>query len=239
MQPLENKKNRIIYHKRALKRMSVLENRMVKSLRGYFKRQKNRILENLESNQKGLADQVFLTEQEKDRAVKIFFPMLKEFSLREGQDVMDRLDYDYDYTLTSEIRSFLKKKTDIFCQQMNETTFKKLQKEFQESLAEGEGRRQLVKRVEDTYDNISKHRAETIARTEVHGVATNANFKGYKQAGIKSKIWVAVLDMKTRESHQMMDGEKKPMDMPFSNGLMYPGDPSGPPAEVINCRCVM
>jgi len=35
-----------------------------------------------------------------------------------------------------------------------------------------------------------------------------------------------------------MDGETRPFNEPYSNGLMYPGDPGGSAEEVINCRCV-
>lgn len=51
--------------------------------------------------------------------------------------------------------------------------------------------------------------------------------------------WVATLDDKTRESHQKVDGEWQELDKPFSNGLMYPGDPRGSAAEVVNCRCTL
>jgi len=43
------------------------------------------------------------------------------------------------------------------------------------------------------------------------------------------KIWVAVMDDKTRDEHAAMDGEERPIGVPFSNGLMYPNE--------INCRC--
>ena len=53
------------------------------------------------------------------------------------------------------------------------------------------------------------------------------------------KKWLATLDDRTRESHVDLDGEVVEVDEPFSNGLMYPADPSGEPEEVYNCRCTM
>jgi uncharacterized protein with gpF-like domain len=54
-----------------------------------------------------------------------------------------------------------------------------------------------------------------------------------------TKIWVAVMDEATRDSHAMVDGEEVPIDHAFSNGLLYPADSSAPAEEVINCRCVI
>lgn len=56
---------------------------------------------------------------------------------------------------------------------------------------------------------------------------------------IVKKEWIAALDEHTRDTHAEMDGELQNYDEPFSNGLMYPGDPDGEPAEVYNCRCRM
>ena len=53
------------------------------------------------------------------------------------------------------------------------------------------------------------------------------------------KTWLATLDSRTRDSHQHMDGKTVGVDDKFPNGLMYPGDPGGPPAEVYNCRCTL
>ena len=53
------------------------------------------------------------------------------------------------------------------------------------------------------------------------------------------KEWMATLDTRTRDSHQKLDGERVDWKKPFSNELMYPGDPEGDPAEVYNCRCTM
>jgi uncharacterized protein with gpF-like domain len=56
---------------------------------------------------------------------------------------------------------------------------------------------------------------------------------------LTEKEWMATHDKRVRDSHAAIDGETKPTDELFSNGLMYPGDPNGAPAEVYNCRCTM
>ena len=56
---------------------------------------------------------------------------------------------------------------------------------------------------------------------------------------VVKKEWIAALDDHTRETHAEMDGELQDYDDPFSNDLMYPGDPDGAPEEVYNCRCRM
>ena len=54
-----------------------------------------------------------------------------------------------------------------------------------------------------------------------------------------NKTWVTMHDERVRPSHAELDNETQSMDDPFSNGLQYPGDPTGDPDEVINCRCVL
>lgn len=56
---------------------------------------------------------------------------------------------------------------------------------------------------------------------------------------VLKKRWIATADERTRESHLLLDGEEVNIDEPFSNKLMYPGDPDGDPGEVYNCRCSM
>lgn len=84
-------------------------------------------------------------------------------------------------------------------------------------------------------------RTKTIARTEGHRIqqasAADAQQAAKDRGADVVKQWDAALDGKTRPSHRMVDGEIRELDEKFSNGLMYPGDPNGPAAEVINCRC--
>ena len=61
--------------------------------------------------------------------------------------------------------------------------------------------------------------------------------------GIKTrKQWIATKDNRTRHEHGVADGQTVDYDQPFDVGgedLMFPGDPSGSPWNVYNCRCTM
>lgn len=91
------------------------------------------------------------------------------------------------------------------------------------------------------WGNADMNRSKTIARTEGHRVQCKADidcaYKARELGCDTVKQWNSTLDGKTRESHQRVDKEWRELDKPFSNGLMYPGDPSGRAAEVVNCRC--
>lgn len=81
------------------------------------------------------------------------------------------------------------------------------------------------------------------ARTMVTGAENAGRLDSYEnlaeQGVIQRKVWLATHDERVRESHAEIDGEEAEIDKAFSNGLMYPGDPSGDPSEVWNCRCSM
>lgn len=65
-------------------------------------------------------------------------------------------------------------------------------------------------------------------------------FKRAAEMGVKmKKRWIATLDDRTRHTHALLHGETIDIDEPFSNGLMFPADPTGDPEEVWNCRCTM
>lgn len=90
---------------------------------------------------------------------------------------------------------------------------------------------------------IGFNNAVRIARTEGHRVqvqsAMDACYKAKDKGAEVVKQWDSTLDSRTRESHMWVDGEIRELDDKFSNGLMFPGDPSGGAAEVINCRCAL
>lgn len=105
--------------------------------------------------------------------------------------------------------------------------------------------KQLSLKMVGTYDNPggSLAYAMRIARTEGHRIQVqgtmDACYKAKDKGADVVKQWDSTLDKKTRESHQQADGEIKELDEKFSNGLKFPGDPSGGAAEVVNCRCAL
>lgn len=89
---------------------------------------------------------------------------------------------------------------------------------------------------------VPLYNAKRIVRTESHRIQQQSAEDSRHIAKSKGadivRMWDAALDGRTRDSHRRVDGEIRELDEKFSNGLKFPGDPSGSAAEVINCRCV-
>ncbi len=123
---------------------------------------------------------------------------------------------------------------------------KDLQKKIAGEISRGIASSQMYSEISRNISNwarIPKNNAMRIARTEGHRIQCKASMNACNKAKSKGadvvKQWDAALDARTRDSHARIDGEIKELDEKFSNGLMYPGDPSGSAAEVINCRCAL
>lgn len=111
---------------------------------------------------------------------------------------------------------------------------------LEDGLKAGETMDQLAARVKDTFGDIEAGRARTIARTETATAYGTGRMDAIKRSGLTMKSWLTGDDGHVRDSHTAaMDQGPIPLDDVFNNGLRYPGDPSGPPEEVINCRCVL
>lgn len=242
--PLKDPYIRKKYGELYIKRFDRREVAFLKLIRKYFRGQEQRIIEKLKDTRafkkQGIIDDVFAWEKEIALGVNEFLPFLTKILEESGEDAMKLVGSAQPFRASLTIRAWLDNKVKIFSETINDTTFKTLQGEFTDSLEAGESRQDLVKRIQTTYGNIGESRAKTIARTEIQGASQKGVFEGYKQAGMKIKIWVATLDGHTRDAHAGADGQEVPIDMPFNVGgesLMFPGDPSGSADNVINCRC--
>lgn len=119
---------------------------------------------------------------------------------------------------------------------------KKITGEISRGLSSGQMYQEITRNIA-SWARIPKNNAARIARTEAHRIqckaAMDAQHKAKSKGADVLKQWDASLDKRTRDSHRDVDGEVRELDEKFSNGLMYPGDPSGRPEEVINCRCAL
>lgn len=101
-----------------------------------------------------------------------------------------------------------------------------------------------IGRLSDSYLLL---RGETIARTETLAAmnqgARQATEQMMTENGVPRetvvKVWRTSIDGRERESHRALNRVSVGIDALFPNGLLYPHDPNGPPAEVINCRCLV
>lgn len=90
------------------------------------------------------------------------------------------------------------------------------------------------------------NRARTVARTETIAAVNSGVYRGAvldaedRDDPAPFKQWISTEDKRTRPSHVEADKQRTLLSVPFRVGgsaLLFPGDPRGPAAEVINCRC--
>jgi len=232
--PLKSFEFRREYHKRQINREDEYEVDFLKVLRKYLKDQEQRLIDAIGETKRGklkkdLIDSSFNISNEVRIGKGLLLNYLKKYMLESGQSAKDLVSSKYDFVWTSELEIALDQRADFFLRSINETTFNKVKNEFKESLEAGESRPELIERLSNHFEETYKGRAKTIARTEVHNSVQRGTLEGYRQAQIPIKIWVAVMDDRTRDEHADMDGEERPIDHPFSNGLQFPNE--------INCRC--
>lgn len=111
-------------------------------------------------------------------------------------------------------------------------------------MSAGESIPKLAARVRDA-TGVAQPRATTIARTEVISTSNAGSIYAMRETSglVTRKTWLATLDDRTREDHLLADGQTVGLDERFvmddGSTLDFPGDPTGPPEQIINCRCSM
>jgi SPP1 gp7 family putative phage head morphogenesis protein len=101
---------------------------------------------------------------------------------------------------------------------------------IREAMDEGLSVLNTAARLGERLPELNRSRSELIARTELHRASVGASDIQARASGVvRSRIWRATNDSRTRPEHAAMHGEEVGLDEPFSNGLDYPSEP--------NCRC--
>jgi len=135
---------------------------------------------------------------------------------------------------------FLSERTFRFSFQTNDTTQRRLAKKLAGGLDAGATQKELSDIVQEEFRFAKRFRSERIARTEIGTAANKGIQDGMEQGGAKFKKWLQSHDANVRDSHRT--DQVVGIDEPFEVGgffLDYPGDPSAPVGEIVNCRCTM
>lgn len=127
-------------------------------------------------------------------------------------------------------------------QRVTETTRRQIVNAVDTGYREGKPLPEVASSIRAVIPALASYRAEAIARTETHGAANYGSQEAAASTGLPlRKEWLAAQDERTRETHAAANNQPPiGMDKKFAIGdsfLAYPGDPAGPPEEVVNCRC--
>lgn len=121
----------------------------------------------------------------------------------------------------------------------------------QQAIDAGDTNEELAARIEELFSEEGvaswDGRGMVVARTEAiaaHNAGAYAGFLSMAEFDPQpwQKAWLATDDTRTRPTHDRADQQRVPLGAMFRVGrarLLYPGDPSGPPEEVIQCRCTL
>lgn len=128
--------------------------------------------------------------------------------------------------------------------QISDTTRKQIKRAISDGLRDELSVAEIAKAITSSVGgSIGLMRADVIARTETHSASQAGSLLAAESTGVvQTKEWVSVEDERARPDHIAANGQVVPLNQPFTVGghkLAYPGDPSGPAEEVINCRCVL
>ena len=104
----------------------------------------------------------------------------------------------------------------------------------------------ILESIRSDYMEFTEARAQLIAQTEIITASNQAAMEGARSTGMEfRKFWSTSGIGNSRQSH--VDAEQESIDKNGlredesfdANGLMFPGDPMGPPEEVCNCHCTL
>jgi HK97 family phage portal protein len=233
-----------------------MEKRLAKEVMSIFEKQEKYILSQLEKR-KGIVQKIELSDVVDitlpddwvDYIVKHLKPFILSFMQQAGDKTIALLGFSASFNLqVPSIQEYLMKSLEKSASEIIRTTRKDVYDQLLEGVKNGESIPQLADRMRTLFEETYKNRSKTIARTEVISATNYAKIESAKQVGMRKKVWVTAIDERTRTGHAEANAQVRDIDEPFEvaieageekEPLMYPGDKSGSPGNIINCRCTV
>ncbi|MBD5158673.1 MAG: hypothetical protein HDT23_00235 [Ruminococcus sp.] len=157
----------------------------------------------------------------------------------------ERFRTDIDFLLFNEdaVRLLIRENPDLLPKTKTHDrryNLKKINSIITLGIVSGESIDEIARRIGEISDSdrVSATRTATTMYTTAQNAGRMDGYRRCQKMGMTLKHrWLSANDKHTRTSHKAINGQIVTIGEKFSNGLEYPGDPQGNPAEVYNCRC--
>lgn len=176
------------------------EDDATKTLKGFFNEQKEEAVQNLYGH-KGFikaidADQSCDWEKWKVQFEEFEQLLLPEIFAEWGQEILNTITIGISFDIeTPEIEEFIRNYSYKMAVNVNDTTKQQIQELFSKSLANGDSVQQIERKLRSLFTDISKVRANMIARSEVIRAHNAAADMSYIQSGVvEKKKWYTSAD---------------------------------------------
>jgi len=224
---------------------------MQRMLRREFQRQQNdvgRWLRGQRQLGKGahaklMVDEMFDLTGEQERFKITFMKLLRELFAEVGANELGFLDIEVAFDMN---RPEVTEELDIilawFAEKTNDTTYNNLVDLFTEAELRGDTIPQMMESLSAYWEGRkSEASTERIARTTMTAANNAGDESAWRQSGVvEGATWATAIDGRERDEHRFAHGQYRALGERFEVGgelLDYPGDPSGSPGNIINCRC--
>lgn len=153
-----------------------------------------------------------------------------------GQAVLDRMGLEATFQLTNDaVTQFLMEQKNLLIDSVDTTTKEQLVRVIQEGREGLLTVSEIKELIDERFKDISRNRAELIARTELANAFNAVEYETLRQNGAQKVRWVTVMDERVCPICEPLHNQEKQINGNFDsasfNGLR-------PPAHV-NCRCFL
>ena len=158
-----------------------------------------------------------------------------------GADLFDELGVDEAFDAEApRVVAAVAERADLFATTTADTSRRKALEAIASGIEDGLDLAGIVDEVQARVDGWAKARAETAARTALHGTMQAVADEAARQSGVVTgKEWLTSLDERVRDTHKDAHGQTVGLDEDFEVGDGHGPSPGNIDAdeENFNCRC--
>lgn len=166
-----------------------------------------------------------------------FYDLINTTMVRSAADLGVDLGADFNLSQQHLSTAAYRRATEL-ADLVSETTANQITDIITQERDSGGGIADIGKRINtEVFGSQMRDRSIMIARTETVGSSNEGETIAARDNGFDIIEWMSQGDGNVRPDHVAMNGLKVSVGTRFPNGCRWPGDRSGGPAQIVNCRC--